>query len=166
MYHTDLVLPEDIENFDHNTLSKFDYYVFVIVGSQSDYRLALTKIGPLLASCDALCFLIDRDRLELLASSDVLNSLYQSARVLAPTDAVSFIAAISKRALRGGSPPQGQWFELFLSLEDNEERKEKKLLDGIQEALSSEPKDFVAFSPVVQIVLEGLFSLLLGKALG
>lgn len=161
MYYTHLVLPEELDEFDHNSLAKYDYYIFVIVSSAEEYRLALAEIGPLLASCDALCFLIDQERLDKLSKSGVVSSLFLSASSQNPKNAVSYIAAISKRALNSRAAPVGQWFELFLLLEDGERSKVEKIRSGITKALSEKPKDFAEYGLRAAKVLGWLTALLL-----
>ena len=161
MFYTELVLPDEIDHFDKNRLAKYEYYIFIIVSSIEDYQLALVQIGPLLAACDALCFLIDADRFEKIESKEILHSLFQSARANAPTISNSFIAAISKKALASKESPQGQWFELFLSLEESPENKAKKLRKAIQETLAAKPSNQTTSPALVAKIFAGIVRLLL-----
>lgn len=152
MYLTHLILPNALSNFNSNSLADFEYYVFILVPTKSDFELALRKFGPILAASDACCFLTDQDEFEKLTESKILESLFLTARATAPLEAVSFIAAISRSELLKSESPQGAWFELFLAGE-SQENKEKRLRQGIQKALAAQPRDFSTYGPIVASIL-------------
>lgn len=163
MYHTHLVLPSKLSDFDPNLLSDFEYYVFILVPTKSDFDLTLRKFGPILTASDALCFLVDQDNFEKLTESKILESLFLTARASAPLEAVSFIAAISRHELLKSETPQGTWFELFLALDENPENKEKKLRQGIQKALAAQPRDFTTYGPIAAAVLGAIARFAISK---